>query len=246
MKIRQIKIVYIISALVTVALLMGCAVKQPIAHDPRDKVEGYNRSIFTFDETLDRVSLKPVANLYQTIVPTPVKAGVYNFFANLDDVPNGVNNLLQGDTRGSRNDLMRLIINSTLGVAGLFDVASRMGLPKHEEDFGQTLAVWGMGPGSYFVLPILGPSTLRDSPALIVDYLLNPLTYIGGGSASFALYVLKNVDKRADFISQEEIVRSWSPDFYAGVRNYYLSRRAALVGNTSLGDEIDDLYEDLN
>ncbi len=237
------RLTHIVLLFSVIFLLVGCAVKQPTFQDSQDRLEGYNRVAFVFNEKFDSMTLKPAANLYQSAVPEVVKERISNVFSNLDDVPNAVNNLLQGNIVGSANDVVRLLVNSTLGVAGMFNVASKMGFPKHEEDFSQTLAAWGVGSGSYFVIPILGPSTLRGFPSRLVDYLLNPLSYIG--STGFSLYVLKSVHYRANLLAQEEIIRSWSPDFYVALRNYYLSRRAFLTGET-VGSFTEDLYKELD
>lgn len=229
----------------------GCASRQPELNDssefndPRDKIESYNRTVFAFNEAVDGAVFKPVANLYRSILPSQLRTGVSNFFSNLGDVPNALNNLLQGNLGASASDAARLLINSTLGIAGLVDVASGAGFVKHEEDFGQTLAVWGIGPGSYFVIPLLGPSTLRDFPSRLADYVVNPVTYISDSSTSFNLYMLESVQTRASFLPQEEIIRSWSPDFYTAVKNYYLSKRAALTAGVQ-ENPAEELYQELD
>ena len=237
--------VYSIVFLAAAVVLAGCASRQPESSAPPDPLEGYNRTVFSLNESVDGAVLKPVANLYQTILPATLQTGISNFFSNLNDLPNTLNGLLQGDTHAAANNAMRLLLNSTLGIGGFLDVATLAGWFKEPRDFGQTLAVWGMGPGSYFVIPLFGPSTLRDFPALLVDHLMDPLAYVGDSSTNLGFYVLSSVQTRAEFLPQEEIIRSWSPDFYVAVRNYYLSKRAAMTGGMSENPAA-GLYQELN
>src|SRR3990172_4959432 len=135
----------------------------------RDPLEGFNRAMYTFNDKLDRYVLKPLAKGYRAITPAPVSKSISNFFSNLHDPAIMLNNLIQGKPKQAASDLGRVLVNSTIGIAGLFDVASKMGLEKHNEDFGQTLAVWGVGDGPYLVLPFFGPSNVRDGAALPVE-----------------------------------------------------------------------------
>ena len=234
--------------LVTIALLMsGCASTQYVESE-RDPWQGFNRTMYGFNDGLDRAILKPAAQGYKAIAPDFVETSVRNFFENLDDVSVAVNNLLQGKVSNSFSDVGRVLINSTFGIFGLFDVASSFGLTKHEEDFGQTLAVWGMDSGPYIVWPIFGPSTLRDSPSLVVDrVLLNPLTYVEIKTIErVGIIALDAVSVRAELLSLEETVDEISTDRYTFIREAYLDRREFLIsdgvaaGNDDLYDELDD------
>jgi phospholipid-binding lipoprotein MlaA len=230
-----------------IMMLSGCASTQYVANE-RDPWQGFNRTMYGFNDGLDRALLKPAAKGYQAISPDFVETGVRNFFDNLDDISIAVNNLLQGKVSNSFSDIGRLAINSTIGVLGLFDVASSMGLTKHDEDFGQTLGVWGMNSGPYIMWPLFGPSTLRDSPSLVVDrVLLNPLTYVEIKTGErIAVVALDVVSVRAELLSLEETVEGISTDKYTFIREAYLDRRDFLVNdgspseNTDLYDELDD------
>ena len=233
-------------ALCLAALVVGgCSVRQGAYESRVDPWEGYNRGVFAVNETLDGAVIKPVARGYG-LLPAFVRDRVTNFFGNLADVPNAINNLLQGKPRRALDDALRVVINTTFGLVGLFDVAAFANLEKSDEDFGQTLAVWGVGSGPYFMLPLLGPSTLRDSPALIVDFLLSPVSYVDFGVSEFALSATEAVDERQRFIAKEAVVREVSPDFYSAVRSFYLERRRQLVKDgKGSPDEDGSLYEDL-
>ncbi|MDD2872564.1 MAG: VacJ family lipoprotein, partial [Azoarcus sp.] len=149
----------------TAAVLLGtgCATT---ASNPQDPLEGYNRAMFSFNEGLDKAVIKPAAQVYEAVLPSPVRTGVGNVFGNLGDPWIGINNLLQGKVADALSDMMRFVFNSTFGIAGLFDIASEMGFAKHDEDFGQTLGRWGVGDGAYIVLPFFGSRTLRDAAML--------------------------------------------------------------------------------
>ncbi|MFK8026960.1 MAG: VacJ family lipoprotein [Gammaproteobacteria bacterium] len=230
-----------------VMMLSGCASTQYVA-DERDPWQGFNRSMYGFNDGLDRAILKPAAKSYKAIAPDFVETGVRNFFDNLDDISVAVNNLLQGKVSNAFSDIGRLAINSTIGILGFFDVASSMGMTKHDEDFGQTLGVWGMDSGPYIMWPIFGPSTLRDSPSLVVDrVLLNPLTYVEIKTGErIAVVALDVVSVRAELLSLEETVDEISTDRYTFIREAYLDRRDFLVndgspsGDSDLYDELDD------
>ena len=229
-----------------VMFISGCASTQYVESE-RDPWQGFNRTMYGFNDTLDRAILKPAAQGYQAITPEFVEQGVRNFFSNLDDVSVAVNNLLQGKVSNSFSDVGRIVINSTIGILGLFDVASGMGLRKHDEDFGQTLGVWGMGSGPYVVWPIFGPSTLRDTPSIPVDrILLNPLTYVELKLGErIAVVALDTVSLRAELLSLEETVDEISTDRYTFIREAYLDRRDFLVHDGSpAGDS--DIYDELD
>lgn len=226
--------------------LGGCASTQYVESE-RDPWQGWNRTVYGFNDTMDRAILKPAAQGYKAIAPDFVELGVRNFFSNLDDVSVAVNNLLQGKVSNSFSDVGRIVINSTIGVLGLFDVASGMGFRKHDEDFGQTLGVWGMSPGPYIVWPFFGPSTLRDTPSIPVDrILLNPLTYVELKLGErIAVVALDTVSLRAELLSLEETVDEISTDRYTFIREAYLDRRDFLVHDGSpAGDS--DIYDELD
>ena len=211
----------------TAALLIPAAALagDPAGADPRDPWEGYNRAVFAFNNGLDTVLLKPAAQAYDTVVPEPVDRGVSNFFANLGEVGNFANSLLQAKPGASVRALVRLTINSTVGLLGLFDVATELGIERGEEDFGQTLGAWGAGPGPYLVLPVLGPSTVRDGLAAPVDFLSSPTGWLDDPAARNAALAAAGVDARADLLETEEAVEELTADKYALVRNAYLDRR---------------------
>ena len=223
----------------------GCSVKQGAYESQGDPLEGYNRGVFAVNETLDGALIKPVAKGYG-LLPAFVRDRVTNFFGNLADVPNAINNLLQGKPRRALSDTLRVVLNTTFGLVGFFDVAAFADLEKSDEDFGQTLAVWGVGSGPYFMLPLLGPSTLRDFPAAIVDFLLSPLSYLDLGASRVALTAAESVDTRQRFLAKEAVVREVSPDFYSAVRSFYLENRRQSIEDGKGGpDEDGSLYEDL-
>src|SRR5512146_115786 len=164
----------LIGALACLALLGGCA----SAGNPRDPLEPINRGIYHFNDTVDHVLFKPAAEVYRGVLPQFVRTGVSNFFSNINDVIVALNNLLQGKFLNAASDVGRIAVNSTAGLLGVIDVATEVGLEKHNEDFGQTLGYWGIGDGPYLVLPFLGPSDLRDSLGLLVDFKTDPITYV--------------------------------------------------------------------
>ncbi len=227
-------------------LLNGCASTQYVESE-RDPWQGFNRAMYGFNDGLDRAILKPAAQGYRAVAPDFVETGVRNFFENLDDISVAVNNLLQGKVANSASDIGRVVINSTIGLLGLFDVASSMGFTKHDEDFGQTLGVWGMDSGPYVVWPIFGPSSLRDSPSLVVDrILLNPLTYVEIKTFErVGIIAVDAVSVRAELLSLEETVDEISTDRYTFIREAYLDRREFLVNDGAAVDDA-ELYDELD
>lgn len=216
-------------SLMFMVFLGGCASVPAESVHPRDPWEGYNRAMFQFNDAVDRAVLKPVAQGYEQALPQPVRNSVGNFFSNLNDVVVLLNNLLQAKPHDAAADLTRLIMNSTWGVFGLFDVATPMGLAKNNEDFGQTLGAWGVASGPYLVLPLLGPSTLRDAPARVVDNLSSPLYHYDETAQRNALAGVKLVDMRAGFLPTERALESMVTDRYVALRDAYLQRRDFLV-----------------
>lgn len=216
-------------AVAAVAALSGCAtVQTPTKGDP---LEGFNRSMYKFNDTLDVYALKPVAKGYQKVVPQPVRDSVTNFFSNIGDVYVAANNIVQLRIADGVGDIMRVVINTLFGVGGLFDVATIAKLPKHTADFGVTMGRYGMPSGPYLVLPLLGPSTLRDAAGLGVDYLGNPLTYIRPDALSWAFYGVNLVNTRANLLGAGDVLEAAALDKYSFVRNAYLQRRQSLISN---------------
>ncbi|MDD4880342.1 MAG: VacJ family lipoprotein [Gallionellaceae bacterium] len=213
-------------ALATALLLTGCASNG----DPRDPLEPYNRTMHSFNEGVDRAVLKPLAKGYQAIAPSPVQSGIRNFYSNLDDVTVFTNNLLQFKLEQASSDLLRVAFNSSFGLLGLIDIATPMGLKKHNEDFGQTLGRWGVGSGPYLVLPFFGPSSFRDGVGLVVDTATTDLVYqvedIPTRNWTLALRV---VSRRADLIDAKEAIDEAALDNYEFTRDFYLEHRKALV-----------------
>ncbi len=219
-------------------LLAGCATT---GADPRDPWEPYNRSMTRFNDAVDEAVLQPVAKGYQTVLPGPVRQGVNNFFGNLSDVWSTVNNLLQLKPRETAESLARVGINSTLGLLGLVDVASGLNIPRHREDFGQTLGHWGVGTGPYLVLPLLGPSTLRDAAALPVDW-KGDLLNNAEAQIQAPLSVLRVVDRRANLLLASDMLGTVALDRYTFIRDAHLQRRRA-AGPTPIRTEPEERYD---
>ena len=216
----------ILLALAASALLAGCATT---GSEPRDPWEGLNRKTFAFNEKLDEVVLKPVAEGYVRVVPAIARQGVNNFFDNIEDVGTSLNNFLQGKPAQGTSDAARFVFNTVFGVFGLFDVATPAGLEKHYEDFGQTLGVWGVQSGPYLVLPLLGPSTARDAPAKVVD----PSWYYGEAiqpeSVYWGLWGLDKVRGRANLLQAEGVLKEAALDRYTFIRDAWMQRRRSQV-----------------
>ena len=207
--------------------LGGCATTGGSANDP---LEGYNRAMFGFNDGVDRAIIKPLASGYKTVMPEVARTGVSNFFANLGDIWIGINNVLQGKVGAGVSDFGRFAMNTTVGILGLFDVASNAGLEKHNEDFGQTLGRWGVGSGAYVVLPILGPSNVRDGLSrLLVDWHGDPLWYVGNIPTRNELVGVRLVDIRANLLDVSRLAEEAALDHYAYVRDAYLQRRRSLI-----------------
>jgi phospholipid-binding lipoprotein MlaA len=216
------------AALLGLSALAGCA-SGPTA-DARDPLEPLNRSIYEFNEGVDRAIVKPVATAYVDVMPSPVRAGVGNFFDNLRDAWSAVNAALQARPREAAENTMRFAVNTTMGLAGVLDVASEMGIERTTLDFGQTLGRWGVPPGPYLMLPLLGPSTLRDTAALPVDRQGNPVSSVGHVQTRNELTVLRLVDTRASLLRAGEMLEGAALDRYSFVRDSYLQRRQSQIG----------------
>lgn len=234
------------SILLLLLAMAGCASipeQERLAADPW---EGFNRKVHGFNMALDGVVMKPVTRGYQKVTPDFVEKGVSNFFSNLGDIGNSVNNLLQGKVYDAGSDALRFAMNSTLGVAGLFDVASKTGLVKHEEDFGQTLGVWGVKQGPYLVLPFLGPSTVRATSGLAGDYYSFPPTYLSHRVTQYEITALRFVDLRSYLLYAQDAIGTEFYDPYTIYRDAYLEQRAILVSdgmNLGNGDDADLINE---
>ena len=211
-------------ALGIAALLSGCA-----GPNPRDPYEGFNRAMFKFNDTVDEYALKPAATAYRNVLPSFVQTGINNFFGNLSDVWTTINDALQGKGQATLSDGTRVVMNTTIGIVGLFDIASENGFQKHKEDFGQTLGAWGVPSGPYLMLPLLGPSTVRDTAALPADikgdiwgykepvYLRN----IGIG--------VRVVDVRANLLDASTLLEDAALDRYEFIRDGFLQRRESQI-----------------
>ncbi len=206
-------------------LLSGCASTPGMGSNPRDPFERYNRGMFEFNDALDRNIVKPVATGYVDHVPEIVRTGIGNFLGNLGDVWTAVNNFLQFKPAMGAQDTARIIFNSTFGLAGLVAVATPMGLPKHEEDFGQTLAVWGVKPGPYLVLPFFGPSTVRDGLAKPVDLYADPVNQFDSESFRYTTRTVRVIDTRAELLGASTLLEDAALDRYQFLRDAYLQRR---------------------
>lgn len=208
----------------------GMAARAQEADTSRDPLERVNRAIYSFNSEVDRVVLRPLAEGYVRVIPEPARNCVGNVFSNLGDVGNAVNNALQGKLGAAFSDLCRLAINSTLGIFGCFDVATELGLEKHKEDFGQTLAVWGVGPGPYIVLPFLGPSSLRDTFGLFsLDSRIDVVRNLDHVPTRNEFMAVRIVDQRAGLLTATNILENAALDPYVFVRDAYFQRRRAQI-----------------
>lgn len=200
------------------------------AADPWNSV---NKRTFAFNDFFDQLIVRPVAVTYTTFVPRIARQGIGNFFGNIDDVNVLVNDLLQLKLDDALSDSGRLLINTTVGIGGIFDFASDFGLPKHEEDFGQTLGFWGVKSGPYLVLPLFGPSNVRDSFGLVLDTLINPIQYQDNSSARLVLFSVRETDSRASLLALDELIGG---DKYLFMREAFMQRRDYLVNDGQIDD----------
>ena len=199
-----------------------------------DPWESINRPIYTFNDVLDTYALKPLAQGYQFVTPQFLEDGIHNMFRNIGDVGNLANDILQVKPHAAGVDTARLLMNTTLGLAGFFDVGTKMGLHRNDEDFGQTLGKWGMPSGPYVMLPFLGPSTLRDAPSKYVDGYTGPYPYIHDVPVRNSIFGLNIVDTRASLLSSEKLI---SGDKYTFIRNAYLQNREFKVKDGQVEDD---------
>lgn len=238
-------VILCLTGVLLAASLSGCA-HSPSSEEPAtavrananpDPLEPWNRGVYGFNDALDRAILKPAATAYQDYVPSMVRKGVGNFFSNLEDAWTTVNSTLQLKGRAAGESFTRLWVNTFFGLGGLLDVATEMRIPRHNEDFGQTLGYWGVGPGPYLVLPLLGPSTLRDTAALPIDWAGDPLSQQDNVRLRNSLFVLGQLDNRAGLLKQEALMEGATFDRYVLIRDAYLQYRRHLVYDGDPPDE---------
>ncbi|WP_341921036.1 VacJ family lipoprotein [Polaromonas sp. YR568] len=227
------------AGLLALALLQGCAV----GPNPRDPFEPFNRSVTRFNDGLDEAIVKPVAQAYQDTVPSPVRTGVNNFFGNLSDAWSFVNNVLQAKPQAAVDSFMRVSVNTLIGLGGVLDWATPMGIERHREDFGKTLGRWGVATGPYLVLPVLGPSTVRDAAARVVDAKGDLVLQIDNVPVRNSLYVLRAVDLRASLLRAGEVLDQAALDKYSFTRDAYLQRRGVVIETNGDTEERYDLPE---
>jgi phospholipid-binding lipoprotein MlaA len=214
--------------------LTGCAHK---GTNPADPYEHYNRKVHQFNVAVDHAVLKPVATAYKTVLPAFIRKGINNAFNNCDMVPSVANDLLQAEGKWAIKDSWRFTINSTLGVGGLFDVAQHMGLPAHYNDLGETFAKWGDKNSPYIVIPLLGPSTIRDGSGMLFQFALwSPYVYINNDPVAYGLAALRYVDLRSQLLDSEHVVDE-ALDQYSFIRDAYLQHRNYLINSGAYADE---------
>jgi phospholipid-binding lipoprotein MlaA len=205
-------------------LVGGCATTG--SGDPRDPFEGFNRGVYSFNQAMDTAVFDPLGKIYQAITPDIVDKGVTNFFSNLSDIAVVVNDILQFKINQALSDTTSFIFNSTIGLLGFFDVSSHIDLPKHNEDFGQTLATWGIGSGPFLMVPFFGPATIRDATGFVVDRgVLSPIFYINDDALQASLLSLNYIDFKADLLSAKKLVAGAALDEYEFVKNAYFDKR---------------------
>jgi phospholipid-binding lipoprotein MlaA len=218
-------------AVVVAAASSGCVTLPPNSpRSPQDPWESWNRGVYKFNSKVDRAVVKPVAKAYVRVVPQPIRTGVSNFFGNVETPMVMINDTLQGKFRAAGNDLGRFALNTTVGIGGLLDPATSAGLDRNYEDFGLTLGHWGVHPGPFIELPVLGPSDLRDGPSRVVDAYMKPTQYISDLYIKYGLYLPYLLDLRASLLPLDETLKN-TYDPYAFVRDAYLARRAYLVSD---------------
>jgi len=236
------KKLYAIIIVPVFSLLTGCATVPEGESNENDPFESLNRTIYSSNSALDKALLKPVAKGYDAVMPEPFKIGISNFFANLDEIPTIVNDMLQGKFSDAANDSGRLLINTTLGLAGFIDVASDLGLQQHDEDFGQTLGVWGFNSGPYLVLPLFGPSTVREVVSMPVESYYSPKRNIDHIRTRNTFYAIELLDKRYRLLAIDSQLED-AFDEYSFVRDAYLMRTQYQVYDGNPPEE-DDFYDD--
>lgn len=232
-----------IASILLTTMLTGCA--SQVSKDP---LESMNRGIYKFNDTADKAVVKPIAGTYKALFPSPLRSGINNFFGNLNTIVSVANNLLQLKFNNAVSESGRFIINSTFGIGGVFDLASKDGIEKHTEDFGQTLGYWGVGDGPYLVLPLLGASSIRDTTGLLVDaWALDPIYYIHNIPTRNGARFAKAIDTRAQYLPASDLLDEAALDPYAYMRDAYFQRRANQVHDgeaPKANAEDEDFYSD--
>lgn len=215
------------AAPVTDSTSTAASLDEPAPAPVNDPYEGFNRAMFTFNDKIDKFIMKPIARAYNAVMPRPLNQGIHNVFMNINNLPTIANDILQANFFQAANDSWRLVINTTIGVGGLFDIAERMKLKPYTNDFGLTLAKWGYANSNYLVLPFFGPNTLRDGLGLPVDYFAFSIyPYIQPTKTRYIVYGVGVVDKRAQLLQFQAVMDEASLDKYVFMRNAYLQRRA--------------------
>ena len=236
---RALYLFEIIPIFIILAILFGCATTA--SFDERDPLEEFNRGVYSFNQTMDEILFNPIGKLYKAITPDFIEKGVSNFFSNLGDFSVIANQILQLKFDKAASDVSRVLVNSTIGLLGFFDISSEIGLPKHNEDFGQTLAHWGFEPGPYIVAPFFGPTTLRDLSSLVVDKgVLNPTFYIEDETTKAGLLTLNYVDFKSRFSSTNNLISTASLDEYEFIKNAYFEKRAYEINDGKISDFIEE------
>ncbi len=241
--------------LISFFLLVNCSahnhsVNESVAekNEKQDPWEGFNRGTFAFNKFFDKYLLAPLAKGYRVILPNEVRTGVRNFFSNLKEPWTSINSALQGDLNNTGNSIARFCLNTTIGILGLFDVATQLGFEKQKEDFGQTLAVYGVGSGPYLVLPLLGPSTVRDAVGQVAGFVADPVTVAlnreGKENWIWIGTAVKGIDFREQNLEKIDNLEATSVDFYATVRSLYLERRNRMITNQAADDQ--DPFQDFD
>ena len=232
----------------SLTVLSGCAttpaltnIKNPLRD--KDPFESFNRSTSTFNDRFDEYAFQPIAQAYSDILPRFVQTGIGNFFGNINDVWTALNSFMQGNAQDGFSDVMRVSLNSTFGFLGLLDIASEVRIPKHRRDFGQTLGVWGVPAGPYIVLPFLGPSVMRDTFALPIDYYADVWSYYRPVSIRNTGTVIRLVDKRAGYLGTTSLLEEAALDKYAFIRDAYLQRIAGQIEDAKDSKQIREDYK---
>ena len=240
-----------VAAALVLAAVAGCATTPGVDHQdrhtagPKDPYESVNRKVFAFNDTLDTYALKPAAKAYNAVLPSPIRTGVHNFFGNFSDAWSAVNQLLQGKPRDAGSMTLRVLANTTIGIAGLFDPATSMGLERKSEDLGQTLGVWGLEPGPYLVLPLFGSSDIRDAVALPADSYLSPALLASGKYwKELGIDAVGVIDTRAGLLGASQMLDELAFDRYTFMRDAYITRRRSLVYDGNPPDLPDEDTDD--
>ncbi len=222
----------VVAAFLLIGLAAGCSTTSVYNRGERNEIdpfEHYNRTVFAFNDAADSAVIKPAASVYKTVTPELFRFLMGNFFDNLGEINNGVNNLLQGKFKAAGITTVRFVINSTFGFGGIADIATDLGLERSNEDFGQTLGFWGVPAGPYLVLPFLGPSTLRDTVGTFVSQPLQPLGRLRPTTDRAFLYVVQAIDTRASLLDAGNLIDGAALDRYTFIRNAYVQRRLNLI-----------------